>query len=424
MAFAAGAAAAAAAAEAAVVCAVAAARRRAQSRRAGLPPATDTSEGGAASGADGGLGGPASGAAGGPGGPASIADGGLGGPGGCAGFAASAPELGPRPSVSQRDLGPDLGQAFYHSSEDGGVLTAFKVQRMSKFALTDWGLVCDLIKQRVDALPFPHGCQQAHADPCWILAGWDNRPDPLLQDRGDQVLQNGCNSHVDVLLLVMCLVPRRNDFQTSRVDSNTSPEQVARAQALMAVLAVWLTKASTEEQALVAKILLRAMENLVAPGQSGAHVKGQVHLSQVIAYSVDRGFELQLVKGNLRPVFADRSAWVTMLDDMVTAVQVMLKTVGFPVTFQEDLPPDLYSGLADLTVEQQNQQVLVAEFPRLDFTSYRNLNGETLFWQDRAVMSGPRLQLCSRLACMWRGAAAAGKSTSVRDMCGSVLVIL
>ena len=188
----------------------------------------------------------------------------------------------------------------------------------------------------------------------------------------------------------MHLVPRRNEFQTPRVDSNTNPEQTARASALLAVLAVWLAKASTPDQTLVAKVILRAIENLTAAGQSGPHVKGQIHLSQVIAYSVDKGFELQLVKGNLRPVFTDRSAWVAMLDDMLTAVQTVLKAVGFPVAFHEELPADLYSGLADQTVEQRNVQLLEAEFPRLNFQGYRNLTGETLFWQDDVVMSGPR----------------------------------
>jgi len=186
----------------------------------------------------------------------------------------------------------------------------------------------------------------------------------------------------------MHLVPRRNEFQTARVDSNTNPEQMARASALMAVLSVWLAKAQTPDQALVAKVILRAIENLTSTGQSGAHVKGQLHMSQVIAYSVDKGFELQLVKGNFRPVFADRSAWGAMLDDMLTAVQSVLKAVGFPVAFHEDLPADLYVGLADQTVEQRNLQLLEAEFPRLNFKGYQNLTGETLFWQDNVVMSG------------------------------------
>lgn len=57
-------------------------------------------------------------------------------------------------------------------------MTAASMQRLAKFALADWVTSCDLIKQGLDALPFPHGRQQAHVDPCWILAGWDNRPDP------------------------------------------------------------------------------------------------------------------------------------------------------------------------------------------------------------------------------------------------------
>lgn len=187
----------------------------------------------------------------------------------------------------------------------------------------------------------------------------------------------------------MHLVPRRHEFQTTRVDSNTNPEQIARASALLAVLTVWLAKASAADQTLVAKVLLRAMENLTSAGQSGQHVKGQIHMSQVIAYSVDKGFELQLIKGNLRPVFADRSAWVTMLDDMLTAVQTILKAVGFPVAFNEDLPADVYSGLADQSVQERNLQLLAAEFPRLNFVHYQNLTGETLFWQDGTVMSGP-----------------------------------
>lgn len=201
MAFAAGAAAAAAAAEAAVVCAVAAARRRAQSRVAGLPPTVDApadSEGAPA----GGLGGPAAaGSAGaayadggvpgaGLGGPASFAGagppGGLGGPGRFAGYAASAPDLGPGPAASRPDLGAECAgpataaTAFYKfdTTDDGDVVTAMSMQRLAKFALEDWGSVCELIKRGVDALPFPHGRQQAHVDPCWILAGWDNRQEP------------------------------------------------------------------------------------------------------------------------------------------------------------------------------------------------------------------------------------------------------
>ena len=64
----------------------------------------------------------------------------------------------------------------------------------------------------------------------------------------------------------MHLVPRRNEFQTPRVDSNTNPEQTARASALLAVLAVWLAKASTADQTLVAKVILRAIENLTSAG--------------------------------------------------------------------------------------------------------------------------------------------------------------
>ena len=79
-----------------------------------------------------------------------------------------------------------------------------------------------------------------------------------------------------------------------------------------------------------------------------------------------------------------------MLDDMLMAVQTVLKEVGFPVAFHEDLPADLYAGLADETVEQRSLQLLEAEFPRLNFQGYRNLTGETLFWQDDVVMSGPR----------------------------------
>jgi len=66
-----------------------------------------------------------------------------------------------------------------YGSDDGDVVTAVSMQRLAKFALADWASVCDLIKQGLDALPFPHGRQQAHVDPCWILAGWDNRPDLL-----------------------------------------------------------------------------------------------------------------------------------------------------------------------------------------------------------------------------------------------------
>ena len=88
--------------------------------------------------------------------------------------------------MSARDLGPDHGHAApstaFHNmygSDDGDVVTAASMQRLAKFALTDWVSACDLIKQGLDALPFPHGRQQAHVDPCWILAGWDNRPDLL-----------------------------------------------------------------------------------------------------------------------------------------------------------------------------------------------------------------------------------------------------
>ena len=179
MALAAGAAAAACAAEAAVVCAVAAARRRAQSRVAGLPPAVDAPASG-----DGGDG-SASGPDGGLGGPASYAAAGLGAPS-FAGFAASAPDLGPGPATSRPDLGaeccgPATASTAFHkffTADDGDIVTAASMQRLAKFALADWVTSCDLIKQGLDALPFPHGRQQAHVDPCWILAGWDNRPDP------------------------------------------------------------------------------------------------------------------------------------------------------------------------------------------------------------------------------------------------------
>jgi hypothetical protein len=237
----------------------------------------------------------------------------------------------------------------------------------------------------------------------WIRAGWLLVGTTGLGATHSIVI--ACLS-LCVFILTYCASPcefRHQDFQTPRLDCNTSPDTANRANTILAVLRIWSVKAGNPDQLLVARILQKALENLIAPCQTSDHTKGQIHLSQVIAYSIDQGFELQQRKGTILPVFPDRAAWTAMIDDMLSATQAVLALMGYPVFFETELPPDTYSNLTVLSRAEKNLQLLEAEFPQLDFTNYHNLLGETLFFQDRVIMPAPQLPRRSRiLVGIWR----------------------
>jgi hypothetical protein len=183
---------------------------------------------------------------------------------------------------------------------------------------------------------------------------------------------------------------RLQDFGDASLDCDAGADQVIMAQKILAVLTVWQARSPDADQALVARVLRRSLDNLTAKSQTGEHSTGRIHLSQVICYSVDQGFSIQLRKGkSLVPHFPNRQAWQDMIQAALTATSHLLQMVGYPVTIEEELPPDTYSSLNKMTRAEANKRLLDHTFARLEFDGYKNLLGETLFFQSPLIMSGP-----------------------------------
>lgn len=158
-----------------------------------------------------------------------------------------------------------------------------------------------------------------------------------------------------------------------------------KSKAILAVVRVWHARARGDAQ-LVSHVCAKALENLDRPGESS---RGQVRLSQVIAFAFDQGYELQLRRQTIVPVFPAAADFKRMLENMLQAIEAILTLEGFPVRWVEELPADTFSSLTQLSLPERNMAVLASEFPRLNFETFRSLTGETVFFKDTSLMCDP-----------------------------------
>jgi hypothetical protein len=177
------------------------------------------------------------------------------------------------------------------------------------------------------------------------------------------------------------------------LDYGTSPQQLVRAQVIQAVLAVWETSVDGDEK-FVASVMLKAVSNLCFTYTNVERMvgtpAGRVHFAQVLSYAVDQGYELQLRGDLLVPVFPNQDAWTTLATNMLQAVAAITAQAGYPVHVEEPLPADLFAGIrTQLTRKELNEQLLQAEFPRLELLDFNCLEAETVFTKDRYIMCRP-----------------------------------